>query len=310
MDTLTASSVSSRPWVLQFFRNLFGSSRHVRLEGQGPKADAKEKEGVKSELLDSPLPDTEARLSFKNTEPDNTSFNEICEGVIDSHAEKLSGHLKEISLGDTISTAEKTFSTLLESTGLEMGDSDGFADSTLRKLAHDPAEQIPASDVKKGHRETPGKDEISQALCADDDEVSMAAKSVAVSEDCSAEEEREHLLKEDVRVETPKAELSRWNRLINMYKQRRRLPATKVSHLQPIAMQPETEDEATVDLMIYGVATSKPHITLSKSSGTACVCGIPGNESGDLSADHCETAQEGSRSNDAGSTLEHPKNMF
>ncbi|XP_060089263.1 uncharacterized protein LOC132567603 [Heteronotia binoei] len=306
MDTLTASSVSSRPWVLQFFRNLFGSSRHVRLEGQGPKADAKEKESVQSELLDSPLPDTEARLSFKNTELDNTSFTEICEAVMDSHAEKLSGHLKEISLGDTISTAEKTFSTLLESTGLEMGDSDGFADSKINKLAHHPTEIVPASDEKKSHRGTLGMDEISQAPCADD-EVSMAARSLAVTEDCSAEEERELLLKEDVRVEPPKTELSRWNRLINMYKQRRRLPATKVSHLQSIPAQPETEDEATVDLMIYGVATPKPQFILSDSSGTAYVCGFPGNESGDL-AGHCETAQGGS--NDAGSTLEHPKNIF
>ncbi|KAL8178908.1 UNVERIFIED_CONTAM: hypothetical protein K2H54_057577 [Gekko kuhli] len=217
------------PWVLQFFRNLFGSSsRHVRLEGQGPKADTNEKECVKSELLDSPLPDTEARLSFKNTEPDDTSFSEICEGVMDSHAEKLPAHLKEISIGDTISTAEKTFSTLLESTGLEMGDSDGFADSTISKLADDPTEKVPASGEKKGHRGTLGKDKISQALCADDEQVSMAARSLAVTEDCSAEEERESLLKEDVRVEPPKAELSRWNRLINMYKQRRRLPATKV----------------------------------------------------------------------------------
>lgn len=143
--------------MLQFFRNLFGSSRHVRLEGQGPKADTKEKEGVKSELLDSPLPDTETRLSFKKTEPDTTSFSEICEGVMDSHAENLSGHLKEISLGVTISTAENTFSTLLESTGLEMGDSDSFADSTINKLAHDPTEKVPASGEKKGHRGMPGK---------------------------------------------------------------------------------------------------------------------------------------------------------
>uniref|UniRef100_A0ACB8F4Y5 Uncharacterized protein n=1 Tax=Sphaerodactylus townsendi TaxID=933632 RepID=A0ACB8F4Y5_9SAUR len=201
----------------------------MRQEGQGAKTDTKEKEDVKSELLDSPLPDTEAKLSFKNTEPDNTSCNEICEGEMDSHTEKLSGHLKEISLGDTVSTAEKALSTLLESTGLEMGDSDVFADSTISELAPGPVEKDPPSGEKKSHRGTLGKHEISQPLCADDEEVSMAARSLAVTEDfCSAEEEREYLLKEDVRVEPPKAELSRWNRLINMYKQRRRLPASKV----------------------------------------------------------------------------------
>lgn len=134
--------------MLQFFRNLFGSSRHVGLEGQGPNADAKEKEGVKSELLDSPLPDTETRLSFKDTEPDNSSFSEICEGVMDSHAEKLSGHLKEISLGNAVSTA------LLESTGLEMGDLDGFSDNTISILAHDPTEKVPVSGEKKDNRGT------------------------------------------------------------------------------------------------------------------------------------------------------------
>ncbi|XP_053098447.1 uncharacterized protein LOC128321925 isoform X2 [Hemicordylus capensis] len=300
MDTLTASSVSSRPWVLQFFRNLFGS-RHVTQEGEGPKANAKESKDDKSELLD-----TEATLPGKGPE-NNTSPNEIHEGVMDSCAKELS-EMKHISLGDTIPTDEKKLS-LCNPTGLEMGDSEGFADSMTSNLAQDQCEKALVSGEKKressGDRGTVGKDEIASVLCVDNEEVSMATGGI---EDCSAEDEREHLLKEDVGAEPPKAELSPWNRLVNMYKQRRRLHSSKVPHLQDIPAQPETEDEATLDLMIYGFATPKFHVDLSDSPGTTCVCGLPENEAMEL-VDHCEAAQGDSRPNDD-RNLEHPKNLL
>lgn len=147
MNTLMASAVSNRPWVLQFFRNLFGG-RHVTQEGQGSTADDKEKEDVKSELLDSPLFDTETTLPAKEPE-NNTSPAEIREELMENHAKVPSG-MKEISLGDTIPIDEKKMPALPNSTGLEMGDSDGFADSVISNLIQDPCEKAPVSGEKKG----------------------------------------------------------------------------------------------------------------------------------------------------------------
>ncbi|XP_033008494.1 uncharacterized protein LOC117048589 [Lacerta agilis] len=304
MDTLTASSVSNRPWVLQFFRNLFGSSRHVTQEGQRTKA--KDEDNAKSELLESPLPDKGLEATLPGKEPDatNTSPNEICGGLMGSCPEELS-LLKEISLGDTTPTKENKLPTSFHSARMEMGDSGGFADPMISGMAKDPCEKVPVTGEKEEEsddRETVGKDEFPQVLCADDG-VAMSAGSMTDVKGCSVEEEREHLLKEDVQEEPPKADLSPWNRLLNMYKQRRWLPASKVD----IPVQPVVEDDATLDLMVYGIATPKAHVTLSNSSAVASACGLPENEDGEVAGD-CETALRGPGRNYAGS-LEHPKNV-
>ncbi|XP_061486602.1 uncharacterized protein LOC133386848 [Rhineura floridana] len=307
MDTLTATSVSSRPWVLQFLRNLFGSNRHVMQEDQRPNEEANDKVNVKSELLDSPLPDNGLETTLLGKEPDTTtttSSSEICEGLMGGCPEELS-LLKEISLGDTTPINENKQSILFNSTGTEMGDSDGFADSVISNLAQGPCENVPVIGEKKeksGDRGTLGKDGFPQVLCADDG-IAMAAGSMTDVKGCSAEEEREHLLKEDVREEPAKAELSPWNRLLNMYKQRRRLPASKVLH-EDIPVQPVIEDEATLDLMIYGTATPKPHVILSNS----LVCGLSEYEDGAVAGD-CEMTLRGPGRNDVDS-LEHPKNVY
>nr|XP_016848791.1 PREDICTED: uncharacterized protein LOC100554036 [Anolis carolinensis] len=141
----------------------------------------------------------------------------------------------------------------------------------------------------------------------EDEGVSMVVDSMADVKDCSVEEEKEHLLKEDEQTEPPKAEVSPWNRLINMYKQRRRLPASKVTH-QVIPPQPLIEDEATLDLMIYGMAAPKAHVTLSNSSGADCAYGLPETEARENAGD-CEVTEKNAGSNDEAS-LEHPKNVY
>lgn len=137
------ASVSSRPWVLQFFRNLFGN-RHAVQEGQGSTADAQEKEDIKSELLDSPSFDTETTLPSEEPEI-KTSPSETHEELMESHTKMLLG-MKEINLGDTVPIDEKKQPALHNPTGLEMGDSDGLADS----LISNPCEKVPSLGEKKG----------------------------------------------------------------------------------------------------------------------------------------------------------------
>ncbi|KAM6458376.1 uncharacterized protein PHA67_016008 [Liasis olivaceus] len=333
MDTLTASSVSNRPWVLQFFRNLFGSSRHVTQEGERPKAGVKEKDDIKSELLDCPLSDTE--VADLGQEPDipKTSSSEICQAVMGSPTEELP-LMKEVTLGDTSVKDENKLSALFNSTRMDLGDTDPFAESMLSNNGRVSAAGEKEHETSEGG--TPGKlmkpkslwgkkkrggnvpfteqrplehtpkHEITPAVCADDG-ISMAAGSIVEIKDCNVEDETEHLLKEDVQIEPPKSELSPWNRLINMYKQRRRLPASKVSNVQDIPTQPVIEDEATLDLMVYGIATPKAHVTLSSSPESSCTLMLPENEIREMAGD-CEIVHEDTGSNGGGS-LKHLKSV-
>ncbi|XP_025025929.1 uncharacterized protein LOC112541307 [Python bivittatus] len=296
MDTLTASSVSNRPWVLQFFRNLFGSSRHVTEEGERPKAGEKEKDDIKSELLDCPLSDTEVAVPGQEPDIPKTSSSEICQAVMGSHTEELP-LMKEVTLGDTSVKDENKLSALFNSTRMDLGDTDPFAESMLSNNGRVSAAGEKKHETSEGG--TLGKHEITPAVCADDG-ISMAAGSIADIKDCNVEDETEHLLKEDVQIEPPKSELSPWNRLINMYKQRRRLPASKVSNVQDIPTQPVIEDEATLDLMVYGIATPKAHVTLSSSPESSCTLMLPENEIREMAGD-CEIAHEDTGSNGGGS---------
>ncbi|XP_042321128.1 uncharacterized protein LOC121929547 isoform X1 [Sceloporus undulatus] len=311
MDTLTASSVPSRPWVLQFFRNLFGGSRQVVQEGQRPKEEAQEKEELGSQFLDCPLglSDTEAMLpTDQELGATETSPIEIQEGERESHTEELS-LLKGRSFRKATPRNKKKLFGLLNSGEMEMGGSHGFTGTMIGQLVEHPCETVPAAGEKNnepGDRETLGKDEVSQVLHAADG-ISMAVGSIADVKDCSAEEEKEHLLKEDVQTEAPKTELSPWNRLINMYKQRRRLPAPK-SHHQDISAQPLIEGETTLDLMVFGIAASKDHVPLTKPCGAGSAYGVPENEAGEIAGD-CEITQRNLGLNDAES-LEHPKNVY
>ncbi|KAH0618787.1 hypothetical protein JD844_018263 [Phrynosoma platyrhinos] len=313
MDTLTASSVPSRPWVLQFFRNLFGGSRHVVQEKERPKAEeAQGKEEVGSQLLGCPLglSDTEAMLpTDQELGATETSPIEIQESVIERRNEELS-LLKGCSFRKATPRNKKKLCNLLNSKEMEMGGSHGFTGTKISLLVEHPCKAVPAPGEKKnepGDRQTLGKDEVSQVLQTDDG-VSMIMETMANVKDCSTEEEKEHLLKEDVQTEPPKAELSPWNRLINMYKQRRRLPASKVSHLQDISAQSVIEGETTLDLMVYGIAATKAHVTLSKPCGAGSAYGILENEAREIAGD-CEITQRNLGLNDAES-LEHPKNVY
>ncbi|XP_062834528.1 uncharacterized protein LOC100554036 [Anolis carolinensis] len=310
METLTASSVSSRPWVLQFFRNLFGSTRHVSQERQPSKVEAEEKEAVGGQLLDCPLglSDTDAMLP-PDEEPAMTELPscDIHEDVIESHIEGLS--LRKDSRFRQAIPRNKKLSDLLRSAEVEKKGSEGLTSSMISQLVEQPGEGAPAAGEKKNEpnvKEIVGKNEVLQDL-QEDEGVSMVVDSMADVKDCSVEEEKEHLLKEDEQTEPPKAEVSPWNRLINMYKQRRRLPASKVTH-QVIPPQPLIEDEATLDLMIYGMAAPKAHVTLSNSSGADCAYGLPETEARENAGD-CEVTEKNAGSNDEAS-LEHPKNVY
>ncbi|XP_026533987.1 uncharacterized protein LOC113419011 [Notechis scutatus] len=294
METLTASSVSNRAWVLQFFRNLFGGSRHVTQEGEKPTAGVKEKDDIKSELLDCALSDTEVAIPNQEPPIPKMTSSEICPMVISSHTEELP-LMKEATLGDTSLKDENKVSALFNSTRMDLGDTESFAESMLSNN-----ERVSAAG-EEGHnssdRGTLGKHEITPIICAEDG-VSLAAGSMTDIKDCNAEDETEHLLKEDVQKEPAKSELSPWNRLINMYKQRRRLPASKMSNIQVIPTQPVTEDEATLDLMIYDIAN--PSAAPSSSPKAFCILELPENEIREM-ADDREIACQDTGSNGSGS---------
>nr|XP_020653605.1 uncharacterized protein LOC110081331 isoform X2 [Pogona vitticeps] len=307
METLTASSVSRRPPVLQFFRNLFGGSRRVTQEGQTPKAKVpKEKD---DQLLErSGQAESEAMLLGKKLITTKISPSEVHEGMMEQHS-KGPSLLKETAFENTTPAYENKLSELLNSTELEVGDADGFAGSMIHQLVQHPCEKVLVAGAEKeesSDSETLAEDGTSQLLCADDG-VSMAAGTIAGVKDSSAEEEREYLLK-DVRAEPAKTELYPWNRLINMYKQRRRLSSSKRSHVQRVPAQPLIEEEATLDLVVYGIAEPKAHVTLSNSAKIPSVCGFRENEAREM-VDDCEIAHRDFGSNDPGS-LEHHKNVY
>ncbi|KAJ6659859.1 hypothetical protein lerEdw1_018315 [Lerista edwardsae] len=81
-----------------------------------------------------------------------------------------------------------------------------------------------------------------------------------------------------------------------------------MSHLQDIPAQPQIEDDATLDLMMYGLTTLKPQVNLPDAPETSGACGLPENEAEEL-AGHCEGAQGDLESKDAG-ILEHPKVLW
>ncbi|XP_034270547.1 uncharacterized protein LOC117663984 isoform X3 [Pantherophis guttatus] len=295
LEGLPSRGVRKRAWVLQFFRNLFGGSRHVTQEGEKPTAGVKEKDDIKSELLDCALSDTEVAIPSQEPSVPKMTSSEICPVVMSSPTEELS-LMKEATLGDTALKDENNVSALFNSTRMDLGDTAPFAESMLSN--NERVSAAGEEDHNSSDRGTLGKHEITPVTYAEDG-VSMAAGSMADIKDCNVEDETEHLLKEDVQKESPKSELSPWNRLINMYKQRRRLPASKVannsylqiplwlpiqSNVQIIPTQPVTEDEATLDLMIYGIAN--PSATTSSSPKAFCILELPENEIREMADDH------------------------
>ncbi|XP_039179090.1 uncharacterized protein LOC120298930 isoform X2 [Crotalus tigris] len=299
-----------RAWVLQFFRNLFGGSRHVTQEGEKPMTGVKEKDDIKSELLDCALSDTEVAIPSQEPCIPKTTSSEICPVVMSGQTEELP-LMKEATLGDTALKDENELSALFNSTRMDLGDTDPFAESVLSN--NERVSVAGEKDHNSSDRGTLEKHEITPVIYADDG-VSMAAGSMADIKDCNVEDEMEHLLKEDVQKEPPKSELSPWNRLINMYKQRRRLPASKViplclpiqSNIQAIPTQPVTEDEATLDLMIYGIAN--PNAATSSSPKAFCILELPENEIREMAGD-CEIACQDTGSNGSGSP-EHFQSML
>ncbi|KAJ7332946.1 hypothetical protein JRQ81_015126 [Phrynocephalus forsythii] len=279
MDDLSASSVFPRPPVLQFFRNLFGGHRHVTQEGKTSKTkDPKGKDDIGGQLVEgSGQADSEAMLLGKNLSTTKFSPGGIHEGMMENYT-KGTTLLKEME--NTTPFYENKLSDLLNSTGMEMGDASGFAGCIICRPAPRPCEKFPVSGQENedfGDNEALAEDGASQLPCADDG-VSMATGTIGDVKYSGAEEEREHLLKEDAEPETTKTESHPWNRLINMYKQRRRLLASKGSHVKDVPSQPLIEEEAMLDLVVYGIAAPKAHVTLSNSAKSASACGLPEDE--------------------------------
>ncbi|XP_070604621.1 uncharacterized protein [Erythrolamprus reginae] len=297
METLTASSVSNRAWVIQFFRNLFGGSRNVTQEGEKPTAGVKEKDDIKSELLDCALSDTEVAIPSQEPSISKMTLTEVCPVVMSSHTEELS-LMKEATLGDTALKDENKLSVLFNSTRMGIGDTDPFAESRLSN--NEKVSAVGEEDHNTSDRETLGKHETTPVA---EGGISMSAGSMDCIKDYNVEDETEHLLKEYVQKEAPKSELSPWNRLINMYKQRRRLPASKVSNVQVIPTPPVTEEGATLDLMIYGI--EKPNAATSSSPKAFCVLELPENEIREMAGDCDKACQDtGPNGNDSPKDLQ------
>lgn len=99
-------------------------------EGEKPTAGAKEKDDIKSELLDCALSDTEVAIPSQESSISKTTSSEICPVVMSSHTEELS-LTKEATLGDTAFKDENKVSALFNSTRMDLGDTAPFAESML-----------------------------------------------------------------------------------------------------------------------------------------------------------------------------------
>lgn len=99
-------------------------------EGEKPMAAVKEKDDIKSELLDCALSDTEVAIPSQEPCIPKTISSEICPVVMSSHTEELP-LMKEATLGDTALKDDSKLSALFNSARMDLGDTDPFAESVL-----------------------------------------------------------------------------------------------------------------------------------------------------------------------------------
>ncbi|XP_043356368.1 UNC5C-like protein isoform X3 [Dermochelys coriacea] len=285
-----------RPSVLQLVRNLFGLRQSVQ-EGPETRADAQERGDVGDREEDSSL--VPAGAESETSQPAGKELtgdhptDEPCGDATGDHMGEILGELKNSSLGGTPSSCGR------RSPPMEMGDSGSFVNTAVGKdkTAQDPCNRISGREAERvgeasGDTGTWGKAGISQVPRADNEGIKPTAGPLAViPQDFRAKEEREHLLKEDLNGGSPKAELSPWNKLINMYKQQWKLPVPKE---HPVQL--EMEDRATLNLTGYEFATPEPHLISSESSGTALIYRFPDDRAGET-VGHFGRAQGDLRTN-------------
>ncbi|XP_043356379.1 UNC5C-like protein isoform X12 [Dermochelys coriacea] len=309
---------NSRPSVLQLVRNLFGLRQSAQ-EGPETRADAQEQGnfGVREENS-SLVPagaESEARQPAGKELTGDHLADEPCGDATGDRIEEIHGELKDISLGGTPSSCGRRSPPTLDHSGMETGDSGDWALSDLSESGScigasvDEEEKQSMGSGATGEacgqrsgtgdaggtsaeRWPLGRAGISQVPRADNEGIKPTAGPLAViPQDFRAKEEREHLLKEDLNGGSPKAELSPWNKLINMYKQQWKLPVPKE---HPVQL--EMEDRATLNLTGYEFATPEPHLISSESSGTALIYRFPDDRAGET-VGHFGRAQGDLRTN-------------
>ncbi|CAM5119625.1 unnamed protein product [Natator depressus] len=294
--------LGSRPSVLQLVRNLFGLRQSTQ-EGPETRADAQERGDVGDREEDSSL--VPAGAESETSQPagkELTGDHPTDEPRGDATGDRMGeilGELKNSSLGGTPSSRGRRSPPTLDHSGMEMGDAGVFVNTAVGKdkTAQDPCNRISGREAERvgeasGDTGTWGKAGISQVPRTDNEGVRPTAGPLALTaQDFCAKEEREHLLKEDLNGGSPKAELSPWNKLINMYKQRRKLPVPKE---HPVQL--EMEEGATLNLTVYEFATPEPHLISSESSGTALIYRFPNDRAGET-VGHFGRAQGDLRTN-------------
>ncbi|XP_067387713.1 uncharacterized protein [Emydura macquarii macquarii] len=297
-----------RTSVLQLFRNLFGL-RQSRLKVPETRADAQDRGDVRDQEENSSLvpvvadsqPSQPAGKELKG----NHLTNEPCGDATDNCMEEILGEMKDISLRDTPSSSGRRSPRMLDHRGMEMGDSGGFLNTAMskeNKAAQDPCSRISGREVERmgeasGDTGMWGKAGISQVLRADNQGITLTAGPLAMTpKDFHTKEEKERLLKEDLNGGSPKAELSPWNKLINVYKQRRKLPVPKF-HLHENPAQLGMEEGSTLNVTVYGFASSESHLISSKSSSTALIYRLPDGGAGETVVGHFGRTQVDLRAN-------------
>nr|XP_014427114.2 uncharacterized protein LOC106731718 [Pelodiscus sinensis] len=301
-----------RPSVLQLVRNLFGLRQSVQ-EGPEIRADAQERGDTtdleENSFLVPDVADSENCLTAGKELTGDHPTREPCGDATGNQVEEILGELKDISLGDIPSSRSR--SPTLDPSGMEMGDSGGFVNVAMskeNKTAQDPCCRISAREAERvgeasGDTGTWGKDGISQVPHPDDEGITPTAGPLAITpEELHAKEEREHLLTEALNGGSPKAGLSPWNKLINMCKQRRKLPIPK-HHLQENPAQLGMKEGPTLNLTLYEFATSEPHLISSKSSTTTLIYRLP-DAGAEETAGHFDRTQLDLRANGLGTPEE------
>ncbi|XP_053880792.1 uncharacterized protein LOC128835379 isoform X1 [Malaclemys terrapin pileata] len=297
--------LGSRPSVLQLVRNLFGLRQSVQ-EGPEARADAQESGDVRdleenSSLLPAGAESETSEPAAKELTGDHPT-DETHGDATGNRMEEILGELKNISLGGAPSSHGRRSPPMLDPSGMELGDSGGFVNTAVGKdkTAQDLCSGISGREAERvgeasGDTGTWGKAGISQVLPADNEGITLTAGPLAMTpKDFHAKEERECLLKEDLNGGSPKAELSPWNKLVNMYKQRRKLPVPKENPVQL-----EMEEGSTLNLTVYEFATPEPHLISSKSSSTALIFRFPDDGAGEA-VGHFGRAQVDLRTNGLG----------
>ncbi|KAH1170562.1 uncharacterized protein LOC123369289 isoform X1 [Mauremys mutica] len=301
--------LGSRLSVLQLIRNLFGLRQSVQ-EGPETRADAQESGDIRdleenSSLVPAGAESETSEPEVKELTGDHTTDEPRGDATGD-HMEEILGELKNISLGGAPSRHGRRSPPMLYPSGMEIGDSGGFVNTAVGKdkTAQNPCSGISGREAERvgeasGDTGTWGKAGISQVLHADNEGITPTAGPLAMTpKDFHAKEEREHLLKEDLNGGSPKAELSPWNKLVNMYKQRQKLPVPKENPVQL-----EMEEGSTMNLTVYEFATPEPHLISSQSSSTALIYRFPDDGAGEA-VGHFGRAQVDLRTNGLGAPEE------